>query len=102
MANVSGIVSLLKKERDRVEKQLAGLNAALAAFVGTYGRHTNGSRRSLSVGARRKISLAQKARWAKQKSAVHPAKLQRTMSAAVRKKIATAQRLQWAKVKAGK
>jgi wyosine [tRNA(Phe)-imidazoG37] synthetase (radical SAM superfamily) len=34
MANLSGIVNQLKKERDRVEKQLLGLNAALSAFAG--------------------------------------------------------------------
>ena len=34
MANLSGIVKQLKKERDRVESELTRLNAALAAFVG--------------------------------------------------------------------
>src|SRR5712692_9971725 len=32
MANLSGIVKQLKKERDQVEKQLSGLNAAISAF----------------------------------------------------------------------
>ena len=36
MGNVSTIVKQMKKERDKVEKQLSGLNAALAAFVGAY------------------------------------------------------------------
>jgi hypothetical protein len=36
MGTVSKIVKQMKKERDKVEKQLSGLNAALAAFVGTY------------------------------------------------------------------
>ena len=36
MANLSGIVKQLKKERDRVESELTRLNAALAAFVGVY------------------------------------------------------------------
>ena len=49
----------------------------------------------MSAAARRKISLAQKARWAKQKS-----KPRRTMSAAGRKRIAAAQRARWAKAKA--
>lgn len=30
MANLSGFVKQLKKERDRVERQLSGLDAALA------------------------------------------------------------------------
>jgi hypothetical protein len=54
-----------------------------------------GNRRGMSAAARRKISLAQKARWAKQK-----AKPRRAMSAAGRKRIAAAQRARWAKVKA--
>src|SRR5437660_1199005 len=32
------IISLLKAERDKVARQLSGLNAALAAFAGAYGR----------------------------------------------------------------
>ena len=37
MADVSSIIAQLKQERDRVEKQLSGLNAALTAFAGVYG-----------------------------------------------------------------
>ena len=33
MPNLSLLVKQLKKERDRVEKQLSGLNAALTAFA---------------------------------------------------------------------
>jgi hypothetical protein len=33
MANMSGIVKQLKKERDRVKKQLLELDAALTAFA---------------------------------------------------------------------
>jgi len=74
---------------------LSGLNAALAAFVGVYGgAKPTLKRRPLSASARRKISLAQKARWAKQKATP-----KRTISAAGRKRIAAAQRAWWAKVK---
>ena len=75
MKNLSGIVQQLKKEHDRVEKQLSGLNAAIAAFVGTYGgkEKPTRKRRKLSAKARASISAAQKARWsawkAKQKKA---------------------------------
>jgi hypothetical protein len=96
MASVSGIVKQIKKERDRVERELSGLNAALSAFVGTYtGAKPTGRRRTMPASARRKIALAQKARWAKQKG-----KPRRTMSAAGRRRIAAAQRARWAKVKA--
>ena len=68
MANVSSILTQLKKERDRVEKQLSGLNAALTAFAGVYGgRKPSGRRRKVSVAARKKIAAAQRKRWAKYK-----------------------------------
>ena len=66
MANLSGIVQALKDERDRVEKQLSALNAALTAFVGVYGDKTSAIstaklKHRVSAAARRKMSLAQKA-----------------------------------------
>jgi hypothetical protein len=36
MGSVSVIVKHLKKEKDKVEKQLSALNLALSAFVGSY------------------------------------------------------------------
>jgi hypothetical protein len=60
------IVTLLKKERDRIEKQLSGVNAALSAFAGVY--MGKGKRRKLSAAARAKIAAAQRARWAKVKA----------------------------------
>ena len=63
MANLSGIVKQLRKERDRVESELTRLNAALAAFVGVY--TSKPKRRKLSAKARAKIAAAQRARWAK-------------------------------------
>jgi len=101
--NLSGIVKQLKKERDRVERQLSGLNAAIAAFVGVYGGTGSPRRRRLSVRARAKIAAAQRARWAKFRSQkVVPITRKRTMSASVRRKIAAAQRARWAKLKVGK
>ena len=77
MAKVPGIVKQLKKERDKVERQLSGLNAALSAFIGAYAGRTAPKparkRRKMSAKARAKIAAAQKARWkawkAKQKKA---------------------------------
>ncbi len=67
MANLSGIVRQLKKERDRVEQQLSGLNAALAAFAGVYrgSAKPKRKRRKMSAKSRAKIAAAQRARWAK-------------------------------------
>ena len=36
MANVSSIITQLKAERDRVAKQLSGIEAALTAFADVY------------------------------------------------------------------
>jgi hypothetical protein len=66
MVNVSSIVRQLKQERDRVERQLSGLNAALTAFAGVYGGgKPSGKRRKMSIAARKKIAAAQRARWKK-------------------------------------
>ena len=65
MANWSGIVKQLKKERDLVERHLSGLNAALAAFANVYRGKTRPATRKMSAAARKRISLAQKARWRK-------------------------------------
>jgi hypothetical protein len=66
MANVSSIMKQLKKERDRVEKQLSGLNAALMAFANVYsGGKPVRKRRKMSAQSRAKIAAAQRARWAK-------------------------------------
>ena len=58
----------------------------------------------MSASARKRMSLAQKARWAKRapKNQAGKGKPKRTMSASARRKIAAAQRARWAKVKAGK
>jgi hypothetical protein len=67
---MSDIVKHLKQERDLVQKQLSGLNAAITAFAGVYtGAKPTGKRRTLSVQARAKIAAAQRARWAKIKKA---------------------------------
>jgi hypothetical protein len=66
MANLMGIVKQLKTERDRVERQLSGLNAALVAFATVYaGTATKRKRRKMSAKSRAKMAAAQRARWAK-------------------------------------
>jgi len=69
MANVSSIVKQLKKERDRVEKRLSGLNAALTAFASVYGGKPSRKRRNMSAKSRAKIAAAQRRRWAKVRAA---------------------------------
>jgi hypothetical protein len=89
---MSVVVQQLKKERQHTQNQLQRIDEALAAL----GSSSNGTRK-MSAAGRRRISLAQKARWAKQRTA----KPQRTISAAGRRRIAAAQRARWAKVKRG-
>jgi hypothetical protein len=99
LGNLSGIVSQLSKERVRLHQQLSGLNAALAAFAGTYsGDNAVKPRRKMSAKGRASIAAAQRARWAKAKGMVEVPK-KRMMSASARRKIAAAQRARWAKVK---
>jgi hypothetical protein len=106
MDNLAGVVRLLKKDQDRMTKELRGIGAALAAFGNAYGRGTG--TRKLSAAARARIAAAQRARWAKVRenkgaqAKVVPIRGKRTLSAAARKRMAAAQRAQWARVKAGK
>jgi hypothetical protein len=67
MPTVSSIVKQLKKERDRVAKQLSGLDAALKAFASVYrgAARSTRKRRKMSAKSRAKIGAAQRARWAK-------------------------------------
>ena len=96
MSNLSGIVKQLKKERDRVERELSGLNAAIAAFVNVYAGSK--AKRKVSAKSRAKMAAAQKARWARANGQAPKAK--RTMSASARRKIAAAQRARWTRVRA--
>ena len=102
MANLSGIVSKLTKERDRLHQQLSRLNAALEAFAGVY-RGNNGIKpqRKISAKGRARIAAAQRARWAKEKGIAEVPK-KRTMSASARRKIAAAQLARWAKVRSNR
>src|SRR5580704_5022271 len=99
MANLKGflsIVSELRAERTNLVNQLRHIDAALAVL----GKLNGGSsytkpRHTLSAAARRKISRAQKARWAKRASTngVGVVKAnKRTMSVSARRKIAAFQR----------
>jgi len=94
MGNLAVVVRHLRGELERAEKEVQRFTAALVALGSA--RSNGSTRRTLSAAARRKISLAQKARWAKQTNS----KPKRTISAAGRKRIAAAQRARWAKVKA--
>jgi hypothetical protein len=72
MANLGRMLRQLRGERSRAQKELDRLNEAIAVFeklVGTNSRErmrTNSKApRKFSATTRRKMSKAQKARWAK-------------------------------------
>ncbi len=105
MGNLTGVAGQLKKELKRAQREVQRFTAALAA-LGSSGSNGHST---LSASARRKISVAQKKRWAKVKAGSKPAAdaakttsapVKRTVSASARRKIAAAQKKRWAKVKA--
>src|ERR1700681_2510661 len=106
MANLSGVRGQLKKELVRAQQEVQRFTAALAAL----GSSSSNGHRTLSADARRRISLAQKKRWAKARNGLKPtvvtasapAKPTRKISAAGKKRIAAAARARWAKFRAAK
>ena len=104
MANLTGlasIVSELRVERTNLANQLKHVDAALSVLGKLKGGSNYTKRgRTLPAAARRKISLAQKARWAKANG--QSSKPKRTISAAGKKRIAAAARARWAKFRAAK
>jgi len=67
MGNLSAVVQQLRKERERAQKEVHRIDAALTALGSLSVNGSKRGRHTLSAAARKKISLAQKARWAKQK-----------------------------------
>ena len=69
--NLTQILADIKTRRAEVQEELGGLDAAVNALqgltVGHDGRSARRGRRHLSAAARKRISDAQKARWAKLK-----------------------------------
>ena len=98
MANFKGLASLvsqLRAERVKLVDQLRHVDATLSVLGKLNGgRFATKPRRSIS--ARRKMSAAQKARWAKRGNVqAGTASPRPILSAAARRKIAAAQRERW-------
>jgi hypothetical protein len=99
MTNLKGLasfVSQLRVERTNLVGRLRHVDAALSVLGKLHG----GSSPTLSDSMRKRMSIGQKARWAKAKG--RAPKPKHTISAAGRKKIAAAQRARWAKIRAAK
>jgi len=107
MSNLQNALQQIREEHKHAELRLEKLDEVIRRLVGLNGSASagNGVRRNrMSVSARRRISLAQKARWARVRAgnvvSIAAKRGKRTISAAGRKRIAAAQRARWAKVRA--
>ena len=122
MGNLANALQQLRAERREAQSQMEKLDQAISLLVSLNGAGASGKAnqptgitsaptRIISVASRRKMALAQRARWAKIRKGPQPsaaaakatasAPVKRTMSASARRKIAAAQRARWAKLKAG-
>src|SRR5260370_12921857 len=99
MNSLTTVVQQLRKERERAQREVHRIDAALTALGNLSVNGSKHGRRTLSAAARRKISLAQKKRWSKLKASGPSGKPKRTISAASRRRMAAGQRARWAKVK---
>ena len=111
MSNLNSALQQLRDERKQAQAQLDKLDQAILVIEGLSGltdtRSTTRGRtkRTLSVAARRRISEAQRARWAQRKkqagtaSSTGPRAVpsRKPLSASARRRIAAAQRARWAK-----
>jgi hypothetical protein len=105
MAKLSGLVAVvseLRTERTNLVSQLKHVDTALSVIGKLNGGRPHAKPKgTMSAAGRRRISLAQKPRWAKwtANGKTDVTKPRRRMSASARRKIAAAQRARWAKVK---
>lgn len=103
MSNLNSALQQLMEERRQAQAQIAKLDQAISVISGLAGRSRTGSSkpagRSLSAAARKRISDAQRARWAERKKQAGPRAVinRKPLSTAARRRIAAAQRARWAK-----
>ena len=108
--NVAGMLVQLEAERDRLNTAIAALKAVGSENASHPVTSSDGRRgpRRISAAARRRISQAQKARWAAVKgksksSSKSGTRMRRGMSAAARKRMSEMMKARWAaKRRAGK
>ena len=67
-ARLGATLTQLRKERVRIERQLAGVEDAIRAISGMVSSDAGGGQRRHSDAVRRKIAKSQKARWARLKA----------------------------------
>jgi hypothetical protein len=114
MSNIQNALKELREKRNRAQAEVENLNQIITGIESLNGfgvsHESVQPKRIISISSRRKMALAQKARWAgvrkvstqplavQKKSSPAPAK--RTMSASARRRIAAAQKARWAKLRA--
>ena len=99
MTSLINALQQLRAERGRAQTQVEKLDQAISAIEslnGSAGTRRAGSR-IISADARRRMSLAQKARRAREQRGNGNTAARKPLSIAARKKIASAQRARWAK-----
>ena len=110
MSNLENALQRIREEYKHAELRVEKLDEVIRGLVGLNGSVSAGKgaeqSRTMSASARRRISLAQKARWARVRGrnvvSIASKRGKSTISAAGRKRIAAAQRARWARVKAAK
>ncbi len=99
MANFVEVLKELQQERSRLDQAIRAIEELVGhSRSGGIQASGNRPRRIVSAAARRKMAVAQRARWAKVKGVAGSTPV-RTMSQSARKRIAAAQRARWAKVR---
>ena len=69
MANLNKVVTSLRREYHRLEKEMEQVGKALSALGNASGNGFKRTKRVLSKDARRRIAEAQRRRWAKVRKA---------------------------------
>jgi hypothetical protein len=113
MSNLDNALRELREKRSRSQAEIDKLDQIISGIESLNGTgaapESSPPTRVVSAASRRKMALAQKARWASIRKQSQPilvgkttvaAPAKRTMSASARRKIAAAQKARWAKVKA--
>ena len=109
MPSLGNALQELRKDRNATQSRLEKLNqiiSGIESLNGTGAAPGTATKRIISAASRRKMALAQRARWVNvrngsqpAKAATGPATAKRTMSAAARKRISLVQKARWAKLK---
>jgi hypothetical protein len=116
MSNLENALKELREKRSKAQIEIDKLDQVISGIEslnGTAALHKPTEPiRVISLASRRKMALAQKARWASVRKQSQPAvgsaktissaPATRTMSVAARRKIAATQKARWAKIRAAK